>query len=277
MNRVELRTRTLTGIGIGALTIGAIIASPFTFLIWLVCLAALATNEYLKLEASRASRVGLIMPTLFGTLVALFGLTIILEWDIWIDRAFILLFGFPILIILVFLVRYREYTSVELLTKHFKTAFGAGAYILLPTLAGCMFLQQPYRFIPILIPVILLWANDIGAYMIGSNWGKHKIAPLISPAKSVEGSLGGGVFTLIAAVLFSLVWPAIPLGYFIGLGIAVPVLALAGDLFESALKRKAGVKDSGTMLPGHGGILDRYDSFLFVLPAAVILHIIFAV
>ena len=111
--------------------------------------------------------------------------------------------------------------------------------------------------------------------MIGSQWGKRKIAPAISPGKSVEGTIGGGVVTLLTGFALTKIWPEVPFQYVLLLSITVPFFALAGDLWESALKRTAGVKDSGNLLPGHGGILDRYDSLLFVMPIAALTYYIF--
>lgn len=123
---------------------------------------------------------------------------------------------------------------------------------------------------------VFLWINDTGAYVTGSLLGKHKLFPRISPAKSWEGSIGGGIFVLIAAAI---------VGYFansgetlhtlnipewMGLGLVVAVFGTWGDLVESLFKRTIGVKDSGNILPGHGGMLDRFDSSLMAIPAAVI-------
>lgn len=109
------------------------------------------------------------------------------------------------------------------------------------------------------------WGADTLAYFVGITWGRHKLAPKISPQKSVEGLLGG----IAGAALAGLLWgPAIPLPRWQGaaLGAAIALIATVGDLAESALKRTAGVKDAGRLLPGHGGVLDRFDSSLFVLP-----------
>lgn len=123
---------------------------------------------------------------------------------------------------------------------------------------------------------ILLWANDTGAYCTGSLLGRHKLFPRISPAKSWEGSIGGGVLSIIVAALIGhygangagtkgmdiMVW--------IGLGVVVVVFGTWGDLVESLFKRTIGVKDSGKILPGHGGMLDRFDSSLLAIPAVVV-------
>ena len=118
---------------------------------------------------------------------------------------------------------------------------------------------------------VFLWVNDTGAYCVGSLIGRHKLFPRISPAKSWEGSIGGAVFVLGAAWLASyyddgmLTLPA-----WLGLGLVVVLFGTWGDLVESLMKRTLGVKDSGNILPGHGGMLDRFDSSLMAIPAAVV-------
>jgi phosphatidate cytidylyltransferase len=118
-----------------------------------------------------------------------------------------------------------------------------------------------------LFGLMVNWMGDTGAYYIGRKWGRHKLAPVVSPGKSWEGAVGSAAVSILFGVIF--LPPAIP-----GVSIAVAgLLALLtnaagqlGDLAESAIKRSAGVKDSGSMLPGHGGMLDRLDSTLFTLP-----------
>ena len=136
--------------------------------------------------------------------------------------------------------------------------------------------QSSYNYLLPLSVFIFLWVNDSGAYCIGTLFGKHRLFERISPKKSWEGSLGGAAFVLIASIIIALlsgnnegnslnrllVW--------IGLGQVVVVAGTLGDLVESLIKRTIGVKDSGNILPGHGGMLDRFDSSLMALPAAVI-------
>ena len=143
---------------------------------------------------------------------------------------------------------------------------------------GLVYLAVPLSFLP-LIPVlphgqwwlmfllVVVWANDTCAYFTGKYLGKHKLSPEISPKKTLEGAAGGILGGAIAAVLF---------GYFAMLGheawmifvlsIVIGIIAMIGDLAESFYKRSAGVKDSGTIFPGHGGVLDRIDSLIFVIP-----------
>ncbi|MBO4658300.1 MAG: phosphatidate cytidylyltransferase [Prevotella sp.] len=121
---------------------------------------------------------------------------------------------------------------------------------------------------------IFLWVNDTGAYCVGSLLGRHKLFPRVSPGKSWEGSIGGAVFVLIAAAVIGYLVGGMAGGYSIpvwmGLGLTVVVFGTLGDLVESLFKRTLGVKDSGNILPGHGGMLDRFDSSLMAIPAAVI-------
>lgn len=114
--------------------------------------------------------------------------------------------------------------------------------------------------------LISIWATDIGAYLIGMKFGRRRLAPIISPKKSWEGAIGGAVFGIItgwaAGAAFGSAWNGIVLGMLGG------IAGQIGDLAESALKRSAGVKDSSRILPGHGGILDRFDSFILCAPMA---------
>lgn len=124
---------------------------------------------------------------------------------------------------------------------------------------------------------VFLWVNDTGAYCCGSLFGKHKLFPRISPGKSWEGSIGGGIFVMAAAALvwyLTDVYDMNPTGMgmleWMGLGLTVVVFGTWGDLVESLFKRTLGIKDSGNILPGHGGMLDRFDSSLLAIPAAVV-------
>ncbi|NMM51209.1 phosphatidate cytidylyltransferase [Paenibacillus aquistagni] len=112
-----------------------------------------------------------------------------------------------------------------------------------------------------------IWASDIGAYFTGRAIGKHKLWPSISPNKTVEGAIGGIVSSLVVCILALFIRPDmlnIPLTF--GIGLAASIVGQMGDLIQSAYKRVVGVKDSGTLLPGHGGVLDRCDSWLIVFP-----------
>ena len=157
--------------------------------------------------------------------------------------------------------------------------------IIYPALVSYMY---PLRYHPyavgalagtvlVMFPISVTWATDTGAYVFGRMLGKHKLIPAISPAKTVEGAIGGLIVAIVGAWVYAQFFlkPFAQLGLsptgLVIFGIAVGVFSQLGDLTESLLKREAGVKDSSGLLPGHGGILDRFDSLLFVLPVAYLL------
>jgi phosphatidate cytidylyltransferase len=130
----------------------------------------------------------------------------------------------------------------------------------------------------VLFAFLSIWACDSSAYFIGSAYGKNKLLPAVSPKKSKEGAYAGlaGAVIAFAALCFIFV-PEMPLWASISSGLVIGIIGQIGDLAESLIKRDAGVKDSSNLLPGHGGILDRFDSALFVFPTLVFLYFIFAV
>jgi phosphatidate cytidylyltransferase len=162
-----------------------------------------------------------------------------------------------------------------------------GLFVLIST--GLALLQAKLIGTGFLTSVLLLvWTADIAAYFVGRRWGRHKLAPTISPGKSIEGLMGAVVAVWILAIawiavssylmfdqdsifsrLFSAGWPAL----LVGLAL-LTLTSAAGDLFESMIKRAAGVKDSSQLLPGHGGVLDRLDALLPVLPLAVLISML---
>ena len=137
-----------------------------------------------------------------------------------------------------------------------------------------------YNYLLPLSIFIFLWTNDTGAYLSGSLFGKHKLFPRVSPGKSWEGSIGGGILVLAVAAFLGwyensgihegAVELAMSIPQWMGLGLVVVFFGTWGDLVESLFKRTIGIKDSGNILPGHGGMLDRFDSSLMAIPAAVI-------
>jgi phosphatidate cytidylyltransferase len=131
-----------------------------------------------------------------------------------------------------------------------------------------------YNYLLPLSIFIFLWVNDTGAYCSGSLFGKHKLFPRVSPGKSWEGSIGGAILVVVAAAIIGYLTAddanSISIPIWIGLGLVVVVFGTLGDLVESLFKRTLGIKDSGNILPGHGGMLDRFDSSLIAIPASVI-------
>ena len=141
-----------------------------------------------------------------------------------------------------------------------------GFFVFLPCWVGVLYLHQDVKLV--LFVLILIWFTDSGAYIAGKKFGKHKLMPQISPGKTWEGLAGGLIVAIIVTVIWVLYfqkpmfrWPA-----FILLSILAAMFSVVSDLFESMVKRFSGVKDSGDILPGHGGMLDRIDSMLAAMP-----------
>ncbi len=176
-----------------------------------------------------------------------------------------------VLVMLVFIL-----FIVELFLESRQPFVNLGQYVL-----GIVYLGVPFallisisysndQYMPLRVLglLVLTWANDTFAYLIGSQIGKTKFFPRISPNKTWEGTLGGMVCTFLVTGLFSLWLPVFTFPQWMAIAAVVAVFGTIGDLVESMLKRSMGVKDSGSIMPGHGGFLDRFDSFIFVLPFA---------
>ena len=190
----------------------------------------------------------------------------------------------PYLVSIIYLMVAELYLKNEDPIHDWAYTMMAQLYIALPfsLLNTLAFHSTPQGFVTYdaVLPLsvfVFLWMNDTGAYLCGSLLGKHKLFPRISPGKSWEGSIGGGILVILVAVL---VWYLTDqnqlnqLGLtaieWAGLGLTVVVFGTWGDLVESLFKRTLGIKDSGNILPGHGGMLDRFDSSLLAIPAAVV-------
>jgi phosphatidate cytidylyltransferase len=146
----------------------------------------------------------------------------------------------------------------------------AGFLVLVPAALAMVSLEPREA----LLVLAVAWIADTAAYFVGRRWGRRKLAPTISPGKTWEGAVGGLAGALAYAMILSLLIAgaqATPMAAFLGAAALLFMVSIAGDLFESAAKRQAGVKDSGALLPGHGGVLDRIDSATAVLPVAAAL------
>lgn len=186
-------------------------------------------------------------------------------------------FGFSFIPIALFLLIFEIFSSKEntignsglnlLGFAYIAAPFGLMNFVVNSSANG-----QNSSFYPwILVGVFLiLWVNDSFAYFVGSSFGKHKMCEKISPKKSWEGLIGGAIFGIIMGIINAVLFQAISMTSWIVVATLTVVFGTLGDLFQSKIKREIGVKDSGNILPGHGGFLDRLDSLLFVIPAIFI-------
>ena len=190
----------------------------------------------------------------------------------------------PYLVSIIYLMVAELYLKNEDPIHDWAYTMMAQLYIALPfsLLNTLAFHSTPQGFVTYdaVLPLsvfVFLWMNDTGAYLCGSLLGKHKLFPRISPGKSWEGSIGGGILVMAVAVLVWYLTDQYQLNQlgltaieWAGLGLTVVIFGTWGDLVESLFKRTLGIKDSGNILPGHGGMLDRFDSSLLAIPAAVV-------
>lgn len=173
------------------------------------------------------------------------------------------------LVIAIWLLNYHSPPVSQWISRRL-IYFGLGLFLLFTCAITLIFIHAHFEqgsWI-LLYLMTLVWIADIAAYFSGRHFGKSKLAPEISPGKTWEGVIGGivtnVVWMLLIYVLLDL--PDISLFWFLGIGLATSILSVVGDLFESSLKRDVGVKDSGWLLPGHGGVLDRFDSMIAATP-----------
>lgn len=177
----------------------------------------------------------------------------------------------PAILMAVLFLSFAVYITMFILGKYNidEITMNITAVVYIPVTLACAILLRsgfPDGMWYIFLLLIIQWFTDSGAYLIGSAIGKHKLMPKVSPKKSVEGALGGIVVAVIGALLLNAFVKILPVGYMVFVAVAVSIGGQLGDLCESAVKRWAGVKDSGNLIPGHGGMLDRFDSMLFAAP-----------
>ncbi len=264
-------TRVISGIFMIALVVCLILQGQWGITTLAIIIGIGCHFEWLKLKGKL---------TTFNLSISLFYFFIILFFrqinnsdlhNLWKSIAIFL----PILLGFNYSKKEHKIFNINLIVNHL--------YISLPLL---LFTLTPYTksyfthynaLLPIML-MILVWSSDSWAYVAGKLFGKHKLAPSISPGKTWEGLIGGTVLSGLTGFLI-VQYLLEPNGGFIGsdnyhtfnplkgiiLGVAISIFGTMGDLFESSLKRKAGVKDSGNVLPGHGGMLDRFDAFLFAV------------
>lgn len=269
----ELLLRTLTGILLVLLTVGAIYfrgGEGISVLFWV--LMNIGLWEWRKLSERTGVGIAGWTLALWGNLLYMAVVWAAYGWACW---RWVLA---ACLLALAALVLHAVFASGKEGTRCVSMTIAGGVYV-----SGCSALLS---VIPLPFGVasahalmgffLLIWAGDVFAYIIGSLAGRHKLCPSISPSKSWEGAAGGFSMALLIGFLW---WkwrmPEISLPLWMGFSAVVAVSSILGDLVESKLKRNAEVKDSGTLLPGHGGMLDRFDSVLFACPMAFVFELLF--
>ena len=185
-------------------------------------------------------------------------------------------FAYPVAAVLFVLVMTRFvmqlYLHRENAVRHIACSVLSVVYVAVPlSFASAMLMLSPGL---LLLMFVMIWLNDTGAFLVGSAIGSHHLFKRLSPKKSWEGFFGGLIFCIAAGILSKMFFPE-TFGIFSTrtlaiFGILVSVMSTWGDLFESMIKRSVGVKDSGNIIPGHGGVLDRIDSLLFVAPCTLV-------
>lgn len=258
-------TRTISGLVFITLIIGSLIIGFHTSLILFAIISFIGTLEFYKLaKKTTQSTYKYLGATLSSLLIMFSGYFLENQTSYWV-------FSVWMLIGIAFIIK--------LLKNHSNTSLADISI----TISGSIYLAIPFISLLILgiypsfsvtnfnwqIPLsifILTWVNDTGAYLTGRAFGKHKLFERISPNKTWEGSIGGGIFTIIGAIVIQYIWGHFTIPVWVGAAILISIFANLGDLMESAFKRNADVKDSGNIMPGHGGILDRFDAILLTAP-----------
>lgn len=264
----ETITRLISGVVYIMLLFTATIYSPVTFYIFFGFVMVVSIVEFCKLI-----NLNYAIPILIGLL--LFGLQIVLSTKNIDGFQFATLFGG--LFVSVLLLKNLFSKKTLFLDKNFKYVLVIGyiifPFLLLTSLPFVASIGYDYKIIFVLF--VLIWSNDTFAYIVGKSIGKRKLLPEISPKKTIEGFLGGFIFTILAGVAIHEIMNIFTSTFLILMAVLISVFGTIGDLVESKFKRLAQVKDSGKIMPGHGGILDRFDSVIFVAPFILLLIKIF--
>lgn len=267
--------RAITGILFVAVLIGGILYSPYTFLILFTLISALTVFEFGGLiNRSGLARINRKITMLGGAYLFLAFFAFCTGHTG--SQVFI-----PYLILLMYMFISELYLKKENPVNNWAYSMLSQMYVALPfALLNILAFQynaetyqvESYNYLLPLSIFIFIWLSDTGAYCVGSLIGKNKLFERISPKKSWEGSIGGGVLAIGSSLLLAHLFPdmGISMIKWAGLAAVVVLFGTWGDLTESLLKRQLKVKDSGNILPGHGGMLDRFDSALMAIPAAVV-------
>ena len=264
--------RTITAIGIVAVQVLCTYLSQYSLAALFLLLTALTVNEYIKIMSQRGE-VAVSRPIVIAGSCYLF----FVFWFNSLTRGESLALFFPYLLFLIYCYIKELFGKQPNPIANLGTIMLSQMYVVLPlslinvlafTPFECFHSEAPYYAITLAI-YIFIWINDTGAYLSGITLGKHKMFPRISPKKSWEGAIGGALATIASAFIVAHLYTFMELWQWIGMAIVVILAGTFGDLTESMMKRQLDIKDSGHILPGHGGFLDRLDSMLFAIPAVV--------
>lgn len=266
----EIGIRAVTGAIFVTVLIGAIVTNKYTVAGLFFVVSLLGLMEFFKLMEKGGfkpkKRIAIPIGGIVYSIIALYSFEIA-------DFSFAyLLFIFPLLVVLVLVELFRK---SEYPVSNFAFSVMGILYVIMPLAMLNFFAYnatyydiveiEGYSYILLLAFFIIQWANDTGAYLFGKFLGKHKLFERISPNKTWEGTIGGALLALITGFIFAYtthghIW------HWLAISLLIVIFGTLGDLTESQIKRSIGVKDSGTILPGHGGILDRFDGVLFSAP-----------
>ena len=263
MDNGTLKLRLATGLPLVIIISGALLSGPMPAVVLLLCINALGMHEYLRLM-----KPGGFSPSIINTHLA--GIAIIAaSWIAIVHNSgsamplLSLLLAPALLIAELFRKRKTPFENVALtLLGIVWISLPLGLFIRLGYMAG----EKSYHPSLLLGYFVILWLGDGGAYLVGKLAGRHKLFYRISPNKTWEGSAGGFFFALLAGFMNFRLLHVLELEEWLILSIIINITGSFGDLIKSMLKRSVGVKDTGTILPGHGGILDRFDSLLGSVP-----------
>lgn len=270
----NLIVRSLTGIVFLVVMIGGLTYSPLSMGVLFTLITALSVHEFCNLVSARDDvEVNPMICSVSGAylFLAFFGYC-----SGWTPTPAVFI---PYLISVIYLLISELYLQRPCPIHNWAYTMMSQMYVALPfsmiPVLGFMTdpahpMQVSYRFIFPLSVFIFLWTSDTGAYCFGSLFGKHRLFERISPKKSWEGSIGGALVSMGAAYALSLFDTSLTLPQWFGFALVVVIFGTWGDLVESLFKRQLGIKDSGNILPGHGGMLDRFDSSLLAIPATVV-------
>jgi phosphatidate cytidylyltransferase len=251
-------TRILSGVVMIAVTLGALWYAPSWALLLLIeAVLAAACLEY----AGLVQRSGVPVPRVVATLAAVFACAAVAWPGV---PAHLILIAVILAALVAVLVAFPPAPHVPATAA--ATLFPV-LYLGLP-LGMVVTIRDTWGREALLLVLLVVWVSDTAQFYTGTLLGRHRLAPAISPKKSIEGAVGGFIVGVAIMITLGRLWlPAIGMPLLAAIGAVLVALGIVGDLFESLLKRSANVKDSSGLIPGHGGVLDRIDALLFVVPA----------